>query len=437
MASAQNTVACPAMLIAAPASGQGKTTITAALAYHFRSQGLTVRVFKTGPDFIDPQILAFASGHPVYQLDLWMMGESHCRELLYRAAATADLILIEGVMGLFDGDSSSADLAQALGVPVAAVIDAQGMAQTFAAVAHGLATYRPELAFAGVIANKVGSAGHAKLLQEALPTDMAMLAAVARDEAIGLPSRHLGLLQADEIGDLSARLARAAELLNGFGPCRLPQAAQFEPVRCEPPPALLAGLRIAVARDAAFSFIYQANLDCLLAMGAELAFFSPLADSALPEADSVYLPGGYPELHLAALAGNQAMKQALRQHHSRGKAIYAECGGFLYLLESLADKQGQAAEMVGLLPGRAQMQSRLANLGMHSLTLPQGEIRGHSFHFSILETELQPQQYSQPLRRFGHGEGFFRDGALQASYLHLYFPFNPSVAAGFFRQSGR
>ncbi|WP_256361033.1 hypothetical protein [Methylomonas koyamae] len=172
-------------------------------------------------------------------------------------------------------------------------------------------------------------------------------------------------------------------------------------------------------------------------MGAELAFFSPLADSALPEADSVYLPGGYPELHLAALAGNQAMKQALRQHHSRGKAIYAECGGFLYLLESLADKQGQAAEMVGLLPGRAQMQSRLANLGMHSLTLPQGEIRGHSFHFSILETELQPQQYSQPLRRFGHGEGFFRDGALQASYLHLYFPFNPSVAAGFFRQSGR
>ncbi|WP_445370124.1 cobyrinate a,c-diamide synthase [Methylomonas sp. HW2-6] len=437
MTSLQNSLACPAMLIAAPASGQGKTTITAALAYHFRSQGLRVRVCKTGPDFIDPQILAFASGHPVYQLDLWMMGESHCRELLYRAAGAADLILIEGVMGLFDGDSSSADLAQALSVPVAAVIDAQGMAQTFAAVAHGLASYRPELPFAGVIANKVGSAGHAKLLQEALPPDMPMLAAVARDDAIGLPSRHLGLLQADEIGDLSARLARAAELLNGFGPCRLPQPVRFEPVRGEPLPQLLAGLRIGVARDAAFSFLYQANLDCLQAMGAELAFFSPLADSALPEVDSLYLPGGYPELHLSALAGNQPMKQALREQHGLGKPIYAECGGFLYLLESLADKQGQAAEMAGLLPGRATMHSRLANLGMHSLTLAEGEIRGHSFHFSTLETELQPLQISQPLRSFGHGEGFFRDGALQASYLHLYFPFNPRAAAGFFRQSGR
>ncbi|WP_458139353.1 cobyrinate a,c-diamide synthase [Methylomonas sp. YC3] len=432
MHSKPNVRHCPAMLISAPASGQGKTTVTAALAYYHRQQGRKVRVFKTGPDFIDPQILAYASGQPVYQLDLWMMGEAHCRELLYRAAAEADLILIEGVMGLFDGDSSSADLAQALAVPVAAVIDAQGMAQTFAAVAFGLANYRPDLAFAGVIANKVGSAGHARMLREALPAGMPLLAAMSRDEAVGLPSRHLGLLQADEIGDLDTRLARAAELLNSFTPCVLPEPVAFVAVSTDPPPRLLQGKRIAVARDAAFSFIYQANLNCLQAMGAELVFFSPLADSALPEADSVYLPGGYPELHLQALADNLAMKQALTEHHQVGKAIYAECGGFLYLLDSLADKEGYQAAMVGLLPGSAVMQTRLANLGMHSLQLAQGEIRGHSFHFSRLETTLEPIAVSSPQRSFGHGEGFFRNGSLQASYLHLYFPFNPQLAAGFF-----
>lgn len=423
---------CPAMLISAPASGQGKTTVTAALAYHHRQQGRRVRVFKTGPDFIDPQILAFACGQPVYQLDLWMMGEAHCRELLYRAAGEADLILIEGVMGLFDGDSSSADLAQALSVPVAAVIDAQGMAQTFAAVAYGLANYRTGLPFAGVIANKVGSVGHAKMLQEALPMDMPLLAAMSRDDAVGLPSRHLGLLQADEIGDLDARLARAAELLNSFTPCLLPDPVSFAVASTNPPPRLLERKRIAVARDAAFSFIYQANLDCLRAMGAELVFFSPLSDRSLPAADSVYLPGGYPELHLQALADNTAMKQALIAHHHAGKAIYAECGGFLYLLESLADKEGHQAAMVGLLPGNAVMQTRLANLGMHSLQLEQGEIRGHSFHFSKLDTALEPFTVSVGQRSFGHGEGFFRKGALQASYLHLYFPFNPQLAAGFF-----
>lgn len=348
---------CPAILISAPASGQGKTTITAALAYYHRQQNRKVRVFKTGPDFIDPQILSFACGQPVYQLDLWMMGETHCREMLYNAAADADIILIEGVMGLFDGDSSSADLAQTLDVPVAVVIDAGGMAQTFAAVAYGLANYRSNLAFAGVIANKVGSIGHTQLLQEALPNAMTLLAAMAKDTGIGLPSRHLGLLQADEIGDLDQRLQRAAQLLTEFVPCHLPKPIAFRPAETSPPPRLLSGKRIAVARDAAFSFIYQANLDCLQAMGAELQFFSPLTDTELPNTDSVYLPGGYPELHLQTLADNLAMKQALLAHHQAGKPIYAECGGFLYLLERLTDKDGYSAEMTGLLPGRAQLSS--------------------------------------------------------------------------------
>ncbi|MDP3877113.1 MAG: cobyrinate a,c-diamide synthase [Methylobacter sp.] len=430
--SATATRHCPAMLISAPASGQGKTTITAALAYYHRQQNRKVRVFKTGPDFIDPQILSFACGQPVYQLDLWMMGEAHCREMLYNATAEADIILIEGVMGLFDGDSSSADLAQTLNVPVAVVIDAGGMAQTFAAVAYGLANYRANLPFAGVIANKVGSPGHAKLLEEALPDSMPLLAAMAKDDAVGLPSRHLGLLQADEIGDLDRRLNRAAELLSSLAPCRLPQPVAFAPIASTPPPPLLAGKRIAVARDAAFSFIYQANLDCLQAMGAELTFFSPLDDQTLPEADSLYLPGGYPELHLQTLADNVAMKQALQQHHQAGKPIYAECGGFLYLLERLIDKDGHAAAMAGLLPGSAQMQKRLVNLGMHSLQLEQGEIHGHSFHHSQLETTLPPFTESKPQRNRSRSENFYRVGSLQASYLHTYFPFNPQVAAGFF-----
>jgi cobyrinic acid a,c-diamide synthase len=240
------------------------------------------------------------------------------------------------------------------------------------------------------------------------------------------------LLQADEIGDLDLRLARAAELLSSLAPCRLPEPVTFAPIAATPPPLLLIGKRIAVARDAAFSFIYQANLDCLQAMGAELKFFSPLADNVLPQADSIYLPGGYPELHLQALADNVAMKQALYAHHQAGKPIYAECGGFLYLLERLIDKDGNAAAMAGLLPGSAQMQKRLVNLGMHSLQLEQGEIRGHSFHHSQLETTLQPFTESKPQRNRSRSENFYRVGSLQASYLHNYFPFNPQVAAGFF-----
>lgn len=423
---------CPTMLISAPASGQGKTTVTAALAYYFRQQNLNVRVFKTGPDFIDPQILAFASGNPVYQLDLWMMGETHCHELLYRAACEADVILIEGVMGLFDGESSSAKLAQTFDIPVAIVIDAKGMAQTFAAIAFGLANYQPNLPFAGVIANNVGSESHAKLLADALPKELPLLSILLKNNDAGLPSRHLGLWQAAEIEDLENRLSKAAELLTQFTPCHLPATVKFEAIETPKIPPLLAGKRIAISRDAAFSFLYQANLDCLREMGAELIFFSPLADSELPDVDSVYLCGGYPELHLQTLANNHAMKHALQKHYHARKPIYAECGGFLYLLETLVDKDGQQGEMVGLLSGVARLQKRLVNLGMHRLTLPKGEIRGHSFHHSHVETTLKPFAISEPQSARKQPENFYSQGSIQASYLHLYFPFNPQLAAGFF-----
>ena len=204
---------CPALLIAAPASGQGKTTVTAALARHYANRGLRVRVFKCGPDFLDPMILARACGAAVDSLDLWLVGEEECRRRLWQAAGEADLILVEGVMGLFDGTPSAADLARRFGVPVLAVIDGSAMAQTFAAIAHGLASFQSDLPFAGVLANRVGSARHGEILQDSLPAHLPWYGALPRTAAIELPSRHLGLVQAAELADLDARLDAAAAAL--------------------------------------------------------------------------------------------------------------------------------------------------------------------------------------------------------------------------------
>jgi cobyrinic acid a,c-diamide synthase len=423
---------CPALLIAAPASGQGKTTVTAALARLHTRDGRRVRVFKCGPDFLDPMIHERASGNPVYQLDLWMGGEAHCRDLLYRAAGEADLILIEGVMGLYDGSPSSADLAQLFGIPVLAVINATAMAQTFGALAHGLKNYRNGLLFAGVLANRVASDSHAQLLRNSLPADMDWYGAVMRQDDSGtLPSRHLGLVQAEEIVDLDTRLEHMADALGASGASLLPPPVAFVPgnaINSDNKP--LQGKTIAIARDAAFAFLYHANVDCLRELGAELKFFSPLADSQLPPCDAVYLPGGYPELHLDALADNRSMQQALRAHHSMKKSLIAECGGLLYLLDSLTDIDGKKFAMAGLLRGDALMQPKLTNLGLHSVNLPEGELRGHTYHHSHTESPLRPFAMTQGKR--GKSEAVYRDGRLQASYLHLYFPSNPEAAARLF-----
>lgn len=423
---------CPALFVSAPASGQGKTTVTAGLARLHRNLGRKVRVFKVGPDFLDPMILARASGHPVYQLDLWMGGEAHCRQLLFDAAGEADLILIEGVMGLFDGDPSSADLAALLDIPVLAVIDGSAMAQTFGAVAHGLAHYRPGLPFAGVLANRVASPRHADMLLSSLHPDLAGFCAVFSDPAATLPDRHLGLIQADEIDDLDTRIDLMAGKIAETGLADLPPTVAFAPQPASPIPPLLAGQRIAVARDAAFSFLYPANLDVLRALGAELRFFSPLDDAALPEADSLYLPGGYPELHLKRLQANRAMRESIRAHHAAGRPILAECGGMLYLLESLADIEGRRAEMVGLLPGHAVMQPRLTALALQAVQLPAGELRGHTFHHSRLETKLAPVARGRCPNGGATAEAVFRDQGLTASYVHFYFPSNPAAVAGLF-----
>ena len=420
---------CPALLVSAPASGQGKTTLTAALARLHRNAGRRVRVFKTGPDFLDPMILERASGSEVLQLDLFMGGEAHCRQLLWQAAADADLILIEGVMGLFDGNPSSADLATLFGIPVLAVIDAGGMAQTFAALAHGLASYRPELRFSGVLANRVGSAGHGQMLAAALPPGLRWYGGLPREENFALPSRHLGLVQGVEIEDLDNRLDAAAEVLAQSAGCELPAPIALQPQAQPEVAPLLAGVRIGVARDRAFSFIYPANLALLRQLGAELKFFSPLQDSELPAVDSLYLPGGYPELHLPQLSANRRLIAQLREHVAANKPLLAECGGMLWLAESLTPLAGAPVPLCGILPARAQMQKRFAALGLQRVELPEGSLRGHTFHHSRLETELKPIARGQCPNGRRAAEPVYRVGRLTASYIHSYFPSNPEAVA--------
>jgi len=425
------SVSCPALMIAAPASGQGKTTVTAALAAYHRKRGRRVQVFKCGPDFLDPMILQQASGLPVHQLDLWMGGEEYCRAQLYQAAQQSDLILVEGVMGLFDGRPSSADIAATFNIPVLAVLDASGMAQTFAALGLGMANLRSDVRVTGLLANRVGSARHLEMLGEYLPASLPLYGWMPRDANVALPERHLGLLQAEEVADLMTRIDHAAEALQLVSD-ELPPAVEFAGQSMPDAPRLLAGVKIAVARDTAFAFLYQANLDTLSALGAQLEFFSPLNDAAMPQADALYLPGGYPELHMAQLSSNQTMQHSVRAHHAQGKPVLAECGGMLYLLDRLTDSTGSSAAMVGLLPGQATMQKRLANLGMYSITLPEGVLRGHSFHYSRMETDAEPLVQSTGTRPGSKQEPAFRNGRLHASYMHHYFPSNPEAAARLF-----
>ena len=426
---------CPALFISAPGSNHGKTTVTAALARWHRDQGRKVRVFKTGPDFLDPTILERASGNTVYQLDLWLMGATECRRLLHDAAQDADLILIEGVMGLFDGDPCSADLAELFKLPVVAVVDVAGVAQTLGAIAYGLAHYRPGFPLIGVLANGVASPRHEEMLRQGMPHGVDYLGSMPRNLQFKLPERHLGLVPAAEVADLDQRIAAAAAAIGQTELSRFPAPVEFGAIDSEehpPLPALLQGQRIAIARDAAFSFIYPGNLDLLRQLGAQLTYFSPLRDARLPPADSVYLPGGYPELHLQELQNNAAMKQALRDHCAAGKPLYAECGGLLYLLESLTDKNGARARMLGILSGRAVMQRRLQGLGYQTIPFAEGALRCHTFHYSTTVTAMAAAFTGERLYDTSAGERVYRSKGITATYLHACFASSPQAAAALF-----
>jgi cobyrinic acid a,c-diamide synthase len=427
------TRTCPALLISAPSSHSGKTTVTAALARYWTQQGKKVRVFKTGPDFLDPMLLEQASGAPVHQLDLWMMGEANCRRRLEEAAQEADLILIEGVMGLYDGHTSSADIARLFNIPLLLVVDGSAMAQTFGALVYGLANYQPDLNVFGVVANRVNSAGHARYLQQSLPDGIHFCGYMPSNEAITLPERHLGLVQANELSDLDQRLDLAAEQLASHGALHLPPASEFSyPISNKVYGEGLTGVTIAVARDAAFSFIYRDNLQILQQMGAQLRFFSPVSDQVMPEADALYLPGGYPELYLDQLADNQTMLQSIRAHVQADKPTVAECGGMLYLLNGLTNKEGHRRDLLGVLPGEALMEPRLSGLGVLSASFPFGEVRGHTFHYSSSQIRAESTLNAQhPVH--GKPEAVYQQGRLLASYVHWYLGDEPEACLAWFK----
>jgi len=420
-----------AALISAPGSGHGKSMVTAALARLHRNAGRKVRVFKHGPDYLDPMVLELASGAPVYQVHGWMTGEDEYRWRLAEAARDADLVLVEGSMGLFDGTPSSADLAASCGIPALPVINATAMAQTFGAVALGLASYRPDVAVREVIANRIGSPYHGELLAESMPEGISLLGCIPRHEAMTIPDRHLGLVQAGELDDLDGQLDQAAEVLREAGLDQLPAQVTISGTMPPAPEPLLAGRRIAIARDAAFAFIYQANLDLLEAMGAELQFFSPLHDEAMPDVDALWLPGGYPELHGETLAGNGSMLDSIREHHRQNRPILAECGGLMYCMEALVDGDQLEHSLLGLLPGRTRMAGKLKALGMQSLSTAQAELRGHTYHHSLIETDLDPVVHTHRVKG-SQGEPVFQVGSLTASYFHGYYPSAPALVAGIF-----
>jgi cobyrinic acid a,c-diamide synthase len=440
--------AIPRLLIAGVSSNVGKTTVTVALARALSQRGLRVAMFKCGPDYLDPTYHRRASGRPSHNLDGWMMGRDAVLETFIDATRDADIALIEGVMGLFDGaspesnDGSSAQIASWLGAPVLLVLDAGGMARSVAALAHGFASFDPEVQVAGLFCNRVGSESHLALLERACvgtPVLGGMLAETSRQFA----SRHLGLHDAERAVSEEDLDVWSARLLAHTDLDRLRALAEAAPPVAYPfraPAADVGRCRIGIARDEAFSFYYPYNLRLLERLGAELVPFSPLHDDTLPDVDGLYIGGGYPELHAVALANNTGMREAIHAFAGRGRPIYAECGGLMFLSEGIVTLDKTRFTMMGLIPGVAVMQPRLSALGyVDVLTREPGILgeagttfRGHQFRYSSFDTGTPPQQFSVTTRRNGavHAEGY-GSGSVLASYVHAHWASNPAVAANF------
>ncbi len=391
----------PGLLVAAPASGTGKTTVMLGLLAALRERGLAVQPFKNGPDYIDPAFHRAASGRESFNLDSWAMPGAMLDGLL-GAAAGADLILAEGSMGLFDGvaqrgaagNGASADLAARMGWPVVLVIDASGQAQTAAAVALGLARFRPEVRVAGVILNRIASARHEALVRDGMAeAGLRVLGALPKRAQIAMPERHLGLVQAEEQPALQALIAEAAVLLReGVDLDALIAAAASTASVVPPAPVRPPGQRIALARDAAFSFVYPHLLRGWRAAGAEVLPFSPLADQTPdPTADLCWLPGGYPELHAGSLAAASRFHAGLRTF-AETKPVHGECGGYMVMGEALIDKDGARHQMAGLLGLVTSYAQRKMHLGYRAARLagtipgyaPGANLKGHEFHYSTI-----------------------------------------------------
>jgi cobyrinic acid a,c-diamide synthase len=466
------------IVIAAPQSGSGKTTITLGIMAFLKRRGLRVAPFKVGPDFIDPGWHRAVTGRPSINLDGWMCSEEFVREAFVLHAQDSDIAVIEGVMGLFDGmdgrtdAGSTAQAAKILDAPVILVVDAKSQARSAAALVNGFACFDPKVHVIGVIFNNVGSENHARILTEAVETSctgIRVLGCIPHDERLTIPSRHLGLVTADDnalAGDFQKHLAETIEkhvgldgILTSGG-----QVSTFHSgtVKCgdlTPPPANSANpVRIAVARDEAFCFVYEDNLRLLREAGVEICEFSPMRDSSLPEGiGGIYLPGGYPELHADTLASNDSMKTAIREAIESGMPVYAECGGFIYLTrgqdiispppqplspgERVAEGGVRGHEFVGIFPITTRMLPQRKALGYREVEFladspigRQGTVaRGHEFHYS--EMEEMPKQVEQVYRLSRNGselgsEGYRYKNCL-ASYVHLHFGSCPQIAATF------
>jgi len=390
------------LLLAAPASGAGKTTVTLGLLRALRDAGHAVRAAKAGPDYIDPRFHQAACGAPCLNLDAWAMAPAR----LHSLAQGPGTLVVEGAMGLFDGAppdgrGSSADLARILGLPVLLVIDAARMGQSVAAIAQGFARFDAGVPVAGLILNRVGSARHETMLRAALhPLGLPVLGAIPRDAGLAHPSRHLGLVQAQERPDLAAFIARAAATMAAHLDLNaiLTIAAGAAPLSAEQPPGLKPpAQRIAVAQDAAFAFAYPHLLADWRAAGAEIAFFSPLANEPAPAADLIYLPGGYPELHAGRLATATNFMQSMKIA-SEDTAIYGECGGYMTLGQVLTDADGVAHRMAGLLPLETSFAQRRLHLGYRHLTASMGPFpgrwAGHEFHYATTIRAEGPPLYT-------------------------------------------
>ncbi|MDE5963243.1 MAG: cobyrinate a,c-diamide synthase [Alistipes sp.] len=412
-------------LIGAAASACGKTTLTLGLLRAFARRGKRVRPFKCGPDYIDPQFHRLAAGTESINLDPFMASKEHLQTLYARYGAEADICAVEGAMGLFDGydrdHGSAAEVARKLRLPVVLVADARATAFSTAPLLYGFSRFDPTVEVAGVIFNRVASPSHyAHLKAAAEAAGIEPLGYLPRDERFQAPSRHLGLsLEAlrsfepviDAVADAAERTVNL-DRLEAVTKREFPEKRSCEPLADRK-------LKIAVARDDAFNFTYRANLDRLAETG-ELTFFSPMNDTALPQADLLYLPGGYPEFHLERLQANDAMRRAIADYVERGGRTLAECGGMMYLCREIRDEAGRPYEMCGVLPLAATLEGMRLHLGLREVRLGELRLRGHEFHYSRIEGE-----YPSAARQFSaRGEAVatpvYRYKRLLAGYTHLY-----------------
>ena len=447
-------IAVPRVVVAGAASSVGKTTVTLALAAALRARGLKVAPFKCGPDYLDPTYHQRGAGRRSHNLDSWMMGRAAVLDTFTQGARGADIAVIEGVMGLFDSaapdseDGSTAEISKWLSAPILLVVDASGLARTIGAYARGFATFDPEVKLAGIICNRVASAGHLGILRAA-PSQVPILGGLPREESAAFAERHLGLFTADARSVPDELVARWAELATAWLDLNAIAAiARQAPVLPEPTAVrhrieAAPRCRVGVAFDEAFHFYYEYNLRMLEALGAEIVRFSPVSDSELPEVDGLYFGGGYPEALAERLSANRAMLDGIRRAAERGMPVYAECGGLMYLSEGIRTLDGRLWPMAGLIAGEARMCDRLQALGYvevetmgDSILGPAGlRFRGHQFRYSTLTASAKPQTllYSvRPWRRAEKfSEGFSSGRNVLASYVHAHWASNSAAAEGF------